>query len=163
MQDEDGTTDKVTVERRGHVLLIGVNRPEKRNAWDVDVVRAVAQAYTDLAADDDLRVGVVFGHGDMFTAGLDLASVAPLVAEGRGTEILPPEVCDPWDFFGEPCPKPIVLAVHGRCYTLGIELALASQACVAASGTIFSQAEVARGIAPLGGRHPPAGPGCSGY
>jgi enoyl-CoA hydratase len=144
-------SSKVTLERRGHILLIGVNRPEKRNAWDVEIIRAVAQAYTDLAAADDLRAGVVFGHGDMFTAGLDLASVAPLVAEGRGTEILPPEVCDPWDFFGEPCPKPIVLAVHGRCYTLGIELALASQACVAASGTIFAQAEVARGIVPLGG------------
>ena len=38
---------KVTLERRGHLLLIGVNRPEKRNAWDLDVIRGVAQAYTD--------------------------------------------------------------------------------------------------------------------
>jgi enoyl-CoA hydratase len=144
-------TPSVTVERRGHLLVIGVNRPEKRNAWDLDVIRRVAGAYTDLANDDDLRVGVVFGHGDVFTAGLDLASVAPLVAEDRGAEILPPGLCDPWDLFGDPCPKPIVLAVHGRCYTLGIELALAAQVCVAAEGTLFSQLEVARGIVPLGG------------
>ncbi len=143
--------DKVTVERRGHLLLIGVNRAEKRNAWDLDVIREVAEAYTDLAADGALRAGVVFGHGEVFTAGLDLASVAPLVAAGRGAEILPPGLCDPWDLLGEPCPKPIVLAVHGRCYTLGIELALAAQACVAAEGTVFAQLEVARGIVPLGG------------
>ena len=143
--------DKVTVERRGHLMLIGVNRPEKRNAWDLDIVREVAQAYTDLAGDDALRAGVVFGHGEVFTAGLDLASVAPLVADGRGAEILPPDLCDPWDLLGEPCPKPIVLAVHGRCYTLGIELALAAQGCIAAEGTVFAQLEVARGIVPLGG------------
>jgi enoyl-CoA hydratase/carnithine racemase len=133
------------------VLLIGVNRPDKRNAWDLDAIRGVAKAYTDLAADDDLRVGVVFGHGDVFTAGLDLASVAPLVAEDRGAEILPAGLRDPWDLFVEPCPKPIILAVHGRCYTLGIELALASQVTVAAEGTLFAQLEMARGIVPLGG------------
>jgi enoyl-CoA hydratase len=56
---------------------------------------------------------------------------------------------DPWNFFGEPCPKPIVVAVHGTCNTLGIELALASQLAVAAEGTRFAQLEVARGIFPL--------------
>jgi enoyl-CoA hydratase/carnithine racemase len=142
---------KVTVECDGPVLVIGVNRPEKRNAWDLDVIRGVAEAYTQLAGDPDLRAGVLFGHGDVFTAGLDLVSVAPLVAEGRGAEVLPPELCDPWDLFGEPCPKPVVLAVHGRCFTLGIELALASQGCIAAEATVFAQLEVARGIVPLGG------------
>ena len=132
------STDKVTTERRGHVLLVGVNRPEKRNAWDLDVIRGVAGAYTRLAEDPELRVGVLFGHGEVFTAGLDLPAVAPLVLEGRGGEILPPDLCDPWDLLGEPCPKPIVVAVHGRCFTLGIELALASQACIAAKGTEFA-------------------------
>jgi len=115
------------------------------------VIRGVAEAYTELAGDAGLRVGIVFGHGEVFTAGLDLISVAPLIAEGRGAEILPPGLCDPWDFLGEPCPKPVVVAVHGRCYTLGIELALASAACIAAEGTVFAQLEVARGIVPLGG------------
>ena len=145
------STDKVTVERQGHVLLIGVNRPEKRNAWDVEVIGGVARAYTRLATDDELRVGVLFGHGDVFTAGLDLAAVAPFVADGRVDELVPPDLCDPWDLLGEPCPKPIIVAVHGRCYTLGIELALASQVCVAAAGTEFAQLELARGIVPLGG------------
>jgi enoyl-CoA hydratase len=77
--------------------------------------------------------------------------VGPLVATGDIGAVLPDDGFDPWNFFGEPCPKPIVVAVHGTCNTLGIELALASQVAVAAEGTRFAQLEVARGIFPLGG------------
>lgn len=141
----------VTVETEGALLLIGVDRPEKRNAWNVAVIHQVATAYQRLEDDDHLRVGVVFGHGENFTAGLDLPEIAPLLAEGRAAEVLPAQLPDPWDFTGVPCSKPIVLAVQGRCLTLGIELALASQVVVAASDTVFAQLEVARGILPLGG------------
>lgn len=144
-------TELVSVRQDGPLLMIGVNRPEKRNAWNVEVIRAVAGAYQRLEDDPELRVGVVFGHGDDFTSGLDLPEVAPLLAEGRADEVLPVDLPDPWDFMGEPCSKPIVLAVQGRCYTLGIELALASQVVVAANDTRFAQLEVARGILPLGG------------
>src|ERR1700746_2564270 len=65
-------------------------------------------------------------------------SVAPLVAKGAVREIFPADGYDPWNFFDEPCPKPIVVAVHGVCNTLGIELALASQASVAAESTRFA-------------------------
>ncbi len=141
----------MTIDREGAVLRIGVNRPEKRNAWNIEIIQAVAQAYTDLANDPTLRVGLVFGHGPDFTAGLDLMNVAPALAQGDATSILPADLCDPWDFVGEPCPKPIVVAVQGRCFTLGIELALASQAVIASANTTFAQLEVARGIVPLGG------------
>lgn len=144
-------SELVTVETDGPLLLIGVDRAEKRNAWNVEVIHQVAAAYQRLEDDADLRVGVVFGHGDNFTAGLDLPEIAPLLAEGRAAEVLPADLPDPWDFTGEPCTKPIVLAVQGRCFTLGIELALASQVVVAASDTVFAQLEVARGILPLGG------------
>lgn len=141
----------VTVEQRDHLLLIGVNRVEKKNAWNVEIIQGVARAYTDLASDPALRVGVVFAHGDDFTAGLDLVDVLPTMSGGDPQQVLPPGLCDPWDFMGEPCPKPIVLAVQGRCFTLGIELGLASQAVIAASDTVFAQLEVKRGIIPLGG------------
>ncbi len=144
-------SELVTVEQAGAVLQIGVNRPKKINAWNVEIIQAVAQAYTDLSNDDALRVGLLFGHGDHFSAGLDLMDVAPQLANNAIDAILPENLCDPWDFLGEPCTKPIVLAVQGRCNTLGIELALASQAVVAADNTVFAQLEVARGIAPLGG------------
>jgi enoyl-CoA hydratase len=143
--------DAVTVEEDGPLLLIGVNRPEAHNLWNLEVIQAVSRACRHLGDSDHLRVGVIFGHGRLFTAGLDLASVAPLVATGDPSAIFPPDGLDPWDFFGEPCPKPMVVAVHGVCNTLGIELALASQVTVAADGTRFAQLEVARGIFPLGG------------
>ena len=144
-------SDVVTVDEDGGLLLIGVNRPEAHNLWDLDVIQAVSRAYRRLADTVHLRVGVIFGHGRLFTAGLDLASVAPLVATGDVAAVFPDDGLDPWNFFGEPCPKPMVVAAHGTCNTLGIELALASQVTVAAEGTRFAQLEVARGIFPLGG------------
>ena len=147
-------TDLVTVERREHVLLVGVNRPDKRNAWNREVIAGVTGALSELRDDDHLRAGVVFGHGEHFTAGLDLMDVLPVLAEGEGATILPEGDVDPWDFLGEPCPKPVVVAVHGRCYTLGIELILASPVAIASADTVFAQLEVARGIFPLGGGAP---------
>jgi enoyl-CoA hydratase len=143
--------DSVTIDEDGPLLLIGVNRPDAHNLWNLDVIQTVCRACRRLADADHLRVGVIFGHGRLFTAGLDLASVGPLVATGDIGAVLPEDGFDPWNFFGEPCPKPIVVAVHGICNTLGIELALASQVAVAAEGTRFAQLEVARGIFPLGG------------
>jgi len=73
----------VTVERRGHVLLMGLNRPGKRNAFNLTMLDHLARAYYQLEADDDLRCGVLFAHGDHFTAGPDLAESRPLLREGR--------------------------------------------------------------------------------
>ena len=95
---------KVTVEKDGHVLLIGVDRADKRNAWDLQVIDEVAAAYDRLAADDDARVGVVFGHGDHFSAGLDLAEVLPAVQAG-GPEVLSGKsLHDPFGLWGPPVP-----------------------------------------------------------
>jgi hypothetical protein len=108
----------VSIEEDGPLLLIGVNRPDAHNLWNLDVIQTVCRACRRLADADHLRVGVIFGHGRHFTAGLDLASVGPLVATGDINAVLPDDGFDPWNFFGEPCPKPIVVAVHGVCNTL---------------------------------------------
>jgi len=141
----------VTVERDDNILMIGVNRPRDYNLWNLEVIAEVSRAYRLLGDDPDLRVGVLFGHGERFTAGLDLLSVAPAIASGDVASVIPRDGYDPWNFLGEPCPKPIIIAAHGRCNTLGIELMLASEVAVAATGTKFAQLEVARGIFPLGG------------
>ena len=75
------TESKISVEQRGHILLIGLNRPAKRNAFDVQMLNELAAAYTKLENSEDLRCGVLFAHGEMFTAGLDLANVAPEVTK----------------------------------------------------------------------------------
>ncbi|MCB9699335.1 MAG: crotonase/enoyl-CoA hydratase family protein [Alphaproteobacteria bacterium] len=142
---------KVTVELDGHVLKIGVNRPEKRNAFDLETIAAFAEAYDRLGSDPDARVGLVFAHGAHFSAGLDLAEVGPAVA-AKGPEAL--SGAGRWDPFGlwkDPVPKPVVVAVQGIAYTLSIELVLAADITVAADDTSFRQLEIGRGILPFGG------------
>lgn len=141
----------VTVEPDGDLLLIGVDRAAKRNAWDLQVITEMAAAYERLADDDAARVGVVFGHGDHFSAGLDLAEVLPAVQE-RGADVLGGGGrFDPFGIWGDPVPKPVVLAVQGVSFTLSIELALASDVVVAADDVRFRQLEIGRGILPFGG------------
>jgi len=65
--------DEVTIEEDGPLLFIGVNRPDAHNLWNLEVIRAVCRACKRLADAEHLRVGVIFGHGRHFTAGLDLA------------------------------------------------------------------------------------------
>jgi enoyl-CoA hydratase/carnithine racemase len=140
----------ITVDRDGHVLLIGVNRPEKRNAFDVEMLGGLAAAYEELGDDAELRAGVLYGHGDHFSAGLDLAAVAPVVAETGPAALAGNRRYDPFGLWAEPVPKPIVMAVNGVAYTLSIELALASDIVVAADDVRFRQLEIGRGIIPFG-------------
>ena len=58
---------------------------------------------------------------------------------------------DAFGLLGRPCSKPVIVAVQGRCFTWGIELALAAEICIAAADTVFQQNEVSRGIFPFGG------------
>jgi enoyl-CoA hydratase/carnithine racemase len=139
----------VTIELRGNVLLIGLNRPRKRNAFDLAMYRKLGLAYARLDADPEARVGVLFAHGDHFTGGLDLVQwTAPFAA---GKFPVDPEALDPLQLDGRRCSKPIVCALQGICYTIGIELMLATDVRVAATGTRFGQIEVRRGIYPVGG------------
>jgi enoyl-CoA hydratase len=149
--DLAGMSNPVTVERRGAVLLVGVNRPEKRNAFNLATIDAFAAAYEQLADDPEARVAVVFGHGDHFSAGLDLAEVGPAVAEKVPQALGGGHRFDPWGMWGPQVPKPVVLALSGISFTLTIELALASDIVIAADTVRFRQLEISRGILPFGG------------
>jgi enoyl-CoA hydratase len=139
----------VTVERRGHVLLMGLNRPAKRNAFNLAMIDQLAAAYYELEADDELRCGVLFAHGENFTAGLDLAEVGPAVRDG-GLGLDGAGRRDPWRRDGT-WTTPVVAAAQGWSLTLGIELLLAADIRIAASDARFAQMEVNRGIYPFGG------------
>ncbi len=143
--------EKLTVERRGHVLLMGFNRPEKRNAFDVDTYLALAAAYGELDRDPDLRCGLLFGHGANFTAGLDLPQWAPVLAQGKLAD-LPEGAIEPFGLDEtRRCRKPIVVAAQGVSFTVAMELMLAADIRVAASDARFAQLEVLRGFFPCGG------------
>lgn len=141
----------VTMEKDGHVLLIGVDRADKRNAWNLAVVEAVGAAYDQLEADPDVRVGVLFGHGDHFSAGLDLGEVFPAVVEGGPGALAGSGKHDPFGMWKAPVTKPVVMAVQGISFTLAIELALACDIVIAADDVRFRQLEIGRGILPFGG------------
>jgi enoyl-CoA hydratase/carnithine racemase len=143
------TDPRITLELRGHLALIGINRPDKRNAFDAAMLRAFASAMTEADRNPEVRCMVVFAEGDHFSAGLDLASVAPVVA--RGERLFPEGTIDPWAIQGEVRKKPLIVAVQGLCFTLGIELILAADIAVAAEDTRFAQLEIKRGIFPFGG------------
>src|ERR1051326_6939905 len=73
---------KVLVEKKGHVLSMGLNRPQKYNAFDLDTYHQLATAYGQLDTDPELRCGLVYGVGDHFTAGLDLPQWTPAFGGG---------------------------------------------------------------------------------
>ena len=139
----------ITVERDGHVLLIGINRPKKRNAFTVEAYERLGLAYAELDRDPDLFCGVLHAHGEHFTAGLDLVDWSSVITGGA----LPVKDggLDPVGVFTPRVRKPIVCAVQGICYTIGFELLLASDVRIAASTLSMAQLEVKRGIYPFGG------------
>jgi enoyl-CoA hydratase len=143
---------RILTEVRGHVLMIGIDRPAKRNGFTPIMFRQLGEAYTRLDDDPDLRVGLLHALGGHFTAGLDLPTIAPLMK--RGEKAVPLGLVDPLDLGMEGYRrrgKPMVAAVQGITYTLGIELMLAADIVIAAEDCRFSQLEVKRGIMATGG------------
>jgi enoyl-CoA hydratase len=141
---------KVTVEQRGPVLLIGMDRPQTRNLIDPAIIIGVGKALYQLEHDDGLRVAVLHGIGPDFSMGIDPPAFIAAVQAG----IIP--VKDP-DYISilELTPsiraKPLVVAVQGGTQFAGHEYFLAADIRVAASDTVFRQAEVTRGSFPGGG------------
>ena len=137
---------RITTEAKGNVFLIGIDRASKLNGFTMTMLDQLAEAYTEFEERDRYRCAVLFAHGDHFTAGLDLPKVAPRFTEGLG--LFPPGLVDPVDIRPPRRTKPVVTAVRGYCFTLGIELMLANDIVVAGEETVFSQLEVGRGIMP---------------
>jgi enoyl-CoA hydratase/carnithine racemase len=141
----DGT---ISVEASGPILRIGLERPEKYNGLTPKMFSELIDAFTRLESEPSLRVGVVFGHGKHFTAGLDLPKWVDGMKSG-GRERSESRV-DPFGLARRGT-KPVVCAVHGITYTAGIELMLACDIVVAADDCRFSQLEPKRGIMATGG------------
>jgi crotonobetainyl-CoA hydratase len=143
------TTDRdagvVLTQRRGHVLLVTLNRPEVRNAVNLAVTLSLGDALEEAERDRGVWAVVVTGAGDKaFCAGVDLKAVA------RGESVMP---ADPeraaWGFAGyvsHHISKPTIAAVNGFALGGGTEISLASDLVVAADTASFGLPEVRRGI-----------------
>jgi enoyl-CoA hydratase len=140
-QDAAGS---IRVEARERLLLIEIDRPEKRNGFTPQMFAQLAAAYTRLETDESLRCGLLHAKGAHFSAGLDLPAIAPLRKEGQ--PLIPNGLVDPYSLRDPIRTKPMVVALKGICFTVAIELMLAADIAVAADNCRFAQLEVKRGI-----------------
>ncbi len=141
---------KITVERKDRVLCMGLNRPEKMNAFDLEMYMELAHAYGELHRSEDLFCGLLYAQGENFTSGLELDKWAGVFS--GGTFEVPEGSIHPLGLdVDNMCRKPVVMAVRGRCYTIGLELFLAQDVRVVSSDVRLALLEVKRGIYPVGG------------
>ena len=122
---------KITVERRGEIVLIGVNRPQNYNRFDPDAFFGLAKAYYDFDNDPSLRAAVFFGHGENFSRGIDVDAFAPLAKSGKPFEVKD-GMLDPFAR-AQQLSKPLVVVVHGDTWKMGHELHLVADIRVVAS------------------------------
>ena len=139
----------IVTEKRGRVFIIKLDRPKKLNGFSTKMIQELAAAYTAFENDSEAWVGLLCAEGPHFTAGLQLDQIGPFMA--RGESLWPDGAIDPFGLREPKRNKPLVAAVKGITYTIGIELMLAADIVVAAHNCRFAQLEVKRGIMATGG------------
>ncbi len=135
--------DEVLTERQGRTLVVTINRPEARNAFNLAVAQGLADAMDTLDGTPELSVAIVTGAGGNFCAGMDLkafmAGEVPSIP-GRGV-----------GFTERPPRKPVIAAVEGYALAGGTEIVLATDLVVASKVAKFGIPEVKRGLVAGGG------------
>jgi enoyl-CoA hydratase len=150
--------DVVRFERRQHVALITLNRPDARNAFNPEVLVKLEEAWTKVREEDAIRVAVITGTGTAFCAGADLGRLIPLFSGARQPE-------DQWDhrLMADPglagrailrdgdVVKPVIAAVNGFAIAGGMELVMGCDIRVAAETAQFGMQEARWAVFPAGG------------
>ena len=114
MSDSEGS---ISVEQRGHILLIGLNRPAKYNGYTPTMAKQLVEAFTRLDESNELFVGVLFGHGDHFTAGLDLPKWTERMQQESRVRRVPRRRLTPWHWAA-----PVANPLLRRCRALPLRL-----------------------------------------
>jgi enoyl-CoA hydratase len=145
-----GAQDLVTTERRGQILLIGLNRQAAENRLNPASYAALAKAYYTFDKDPTLRAAILFGHGKSFCAGIDAEAFAPIYSAGS-TSAAAPQTIDPFGKIKPRLSKPLVVVAHGNTFNAGHEIFLAADIRLAAVDTKFGQMENTQARIPGGG------------
>jgi enoyl-CoA hydratase len=145
-----GPSVTLTVERRGDIVLVGLNRPFIQNRIDPPTRLRLAETFYQYEHDASLRTLVLFGHGEHFSRGIDVdAAQASILAGQRAAGAAP--MLDPLGNSQPHRSKPVVVVAHGDTWNLGHEIYLAADVRVAAAATRFGQDENTHGRFPGGG------------
>ncbi|MDO9485569.1 MAG: enoyl-CoA hydratase-related protein [Actinomycetota bacterium] len=123
-------------EQRGHILIITIDRPEKRNAINNEITEAIDKALNELDDNPELWAGVITGTPTMFSAGTDMST-----QDGRSTER-----GGEYGLIRRTRVKPLIAAVEGNALGGGFEIALACDLIVASTTARFALPEVQRGV-----------------
>ncbi|MEK9680007.1 MAG: crotonase/enoyl-CoA hydratase family protein [Rhodospirillaceae bacterium] len=140
----------VSYELEGEIALIGLNRPEKRNAFNDEVRTRLIEAA--VRANEEAKVGIVFGHGDHFCAGLDLAHLKDRMAKGQRMrdQVTRPDGARGFDIMARG-DIPFISALKGAVIGGGLEIAASTHIRVADKTAFFALPEGQRGIYVGGG------------
>jgi enoyl-CoA hydratase len=146
----------VIVEQQGAVLVVTLNRPEKKNAVNSEVMCRLYDAWVRLDEDDEIRVAILTGRGDTFCAGMDLAEIGKLRSGVIDNEWLervrkqPHVIYGAWLKTYRPT-KPVILAVEGFARAGGTEILQGTDIRIAGESARFGVTEVQRGLFPMAG------------
>ena len=147
----------VTYEKRDHVAIITLNRPERMNALGRALSAELREAEAEFIGDDDAWIGIYTGAGDRaFCAGRDLKEAAETEADSAGREGAPaaPASASPVSRFeriGQDHGKPTIAAINGAAYGGGLEKALTCDIRICSENARMALAEVKVGLCPPGG------------
>jgi len=144
-------------EEDGHVLIVTLNRPEKKNAVNAEVLCGLSDAWHQLDQDPELRVAILTGAGGNFCAGMDLSVISKLTSgkppENEFEERLKKEpniIFDGWLKTYRPT-KPVIAAVEGFALAGGTEILQGTDIRVAGESAVFGVTEARRALFPMAG------------
>ncbi len=151
--------DVLEIQTDGHLRVLRLNRPERKNALNGELIGAIVAAVRDAARDDDVWAIAVTGNGDAFCSGLDLQTMAPdrgeVPAGGSGNEEAEPPEVRSADHFAMvmrvECEKPVLAGVNGVAVGIGVSLAMCADIRIAAPSARFLPGYARVGTSPDGG------------
>jgi enoyl-CoA hydratase len=150
------TAPAVIVEKDGHLVTVTLNRPEKRDAVNCEVMCRLYDAWNQLDRDDELRAAILTGRGSTFCAGMDLSEIAKLTVGEPDNEWMErvmsdiPIIYGAWLKTYRPT-KPVILAAEGFARAGGTEILQGTDIRVAGESAVFGITEVQRGLFPMAG------------
>jgi enoyl-CoA hydratase/carnithine racemase len=135
-------------EKEGRIAIFTINRPEARNAQNIEVKQQLHEAMVDFRDDPDLWVGIITGAGDKaFCAGADIKELLPFLKKHENSPwAIPPNPTRGFELY-----KPLIAAVNGLALGGGCEIALACDIRIASENARFGQPEVNLGLIAGGG------------